>query len=169
MANVLPIEEKKRVMRAARSRFVLTASLALLISAAIALASLLPALISVRLAKSAIPEEAPLSGEARDDQAKHARALALTTAISPIVLATTTPSASVVAALSARPAGVSVTSVSYSKGRLLITGTSRDRQAVNDYREALETDARFTSVSVPVAALIGTQDGRFTITLGGSF
>ena len=169
MANVLPTEEKKRRMREVRSRFVLTTALVLLIGAAIASASLLPTLVSLQFAKSDLPEEAELSQTVRDDQAKHARALTLVTALSPVVLATTTPSKSAAAALSVKPAGVSVTSVNYSKGRILLNGVSSDRQAVNDYRESLESNDMFTSVSVPVAALVGTQDGRFTITLSGSF
>lgn len=169
MANVLPIQEKKRVLRALRSRFVLTTALALLVGAVIASASLVPAMLSVLIATNDLPDGAELSETARDDQAKHARALALVTALNPVVLATTTPSASVAAALLARPKGVSVTSVSYSKGKILLSGASTNRQAVNDYRETLEADPRFTSVAVPVAALVGTQEGRFTMTLGGSF
>jgi Tfp pilus assembly protein PilN len=169
MANVLPPEEKKRVLREVRSRFVLTFAMTLLIGATVASLCLVPALISVRLATNSIPQDAELSQTVRDDQAKHARAFALVSALNPVVLATTTPSASVAAALAAKPAGVSVTGINYSKGRLLLNGVSRDRQAVNDYREALEADTRFSSVSVPVAALVGTQDGRFTITLSGQF
>lgn len=169
MANVLPAEEKKRVLREVRSRFVLTFALVLMVGASVAIASLLPALISVRLATSGIPQDGELSQTVRDDQAKHARALALVSALNPLVLATTTPSATVIAALGAKPAGISVSGISYSKGRLLLNGVSRDRQAINDYRETLEADARFSSVSVPVAALVGSQDGRFTITLLGQF
>lgn len=156
-------------MREVRSRFILTTSIALFAGATIAAASLLPALISVRLAFGALPQEVTLSETARDDQTKHARALAVVAALGPSVLATTTPAATAFAALAAKPAGVSVTSLNYSKGRMLVSGLSRDRQAVNDYREALESDTRFTSVTVPVAALVGTQDGRFTITLMGNF
>lgn len=169
MANVLPIKEKKRVLRSLRSRFVVTAAIVLMVGALIASAALVPAIISVLSAMSGLPSDAELSETARDDQTKHARALALVTALNPVVLATTTPSASVTAALSVRPKGVSVTSVSYSKGKILISGSSSNRQAVNDYREALEADPRFTSVTVPVAALVGTQEGRFTMTLAGQF
>lgn len=169
MANVLPPEEKKRVLREVRSRFVLTMAVVLLVGAAVAVASLMPALINVQLALRSLPGEVELSGTARDDQTKHARALALVTALNPIVLATTTPSGTLIAALGAKPTGVSVTGINYSKGQLVLSGVSRDRQAVNDYLEALEADARFSSVSVPVAALVGTQDGRFTITLSGQF
>lgn len=169
MANVLPTEEKKRVLRDVRSRFVLTAACVLLTGALIATACLSPAVISVMLAINGLPQEEQLSDTTRDDQIKQARAVALVAALNPIISATTTPSSSVIAALSVKPAGVSVTSLSYSKGRLLLSGVSRDRQAVNDYRELLEADPRFITVAVPVAALVGTQDGRFTITLSGNF
>lgn len=169
MANVLPPEEKKRLVREVRSRVLLTFALVLLVGALVAIACIIPALISVQFAISDIPDDAELSQVARDDQAKHARALALVTALNPIVLATTTPSRSLAAALAVKPAGVSVTSITYSRGEIRLSGVSRNRQAVNDFREALEADRRFTSVSVPVAALIGSQDGRFTITLSGLF
>lgn len=156
-------------MRNVRSRFVLTTALVLLLGATIATASLIPAFISVRLAIQGLPESTPLSQTAQEDQEKNTRALALVAALSPITNATSTPSEALTAALTAKPAGVSITSMTYSAGKLVLAGGSGNRQAVNAYREALEADATFSSVTVPVAALVGSQDGRFTITLTGAF
>ena len=40
---------------------------------------------------------------------------------------------------------------------------------MSEYRDALSGSGRFVDVAVPVAALVGTQEGKFTITLSGSF
>ena len=169
MANVLPPLEKKRVIQSVRSRFVLAAALTLLAGAVIVALCLAPTAVFLRLAIAGLPEQVQVSETVRDDQAKQARIAAMVSTLSPIVGATTTPSASVGAALALKPVGLSVTSITYTKGRIVFSGSSRDRQAVNDYRESLEADTRYTSVAVPVAALVGTQEGRFTITLTGNF
>jgi Tfp pilus assembly protein PilN len=169
MANVLPQKEKKRILREVRSRFILTLALVLLVGALVASASMLPAWISVRIALNGISHDSEMSQTVREDQAKHARALALVNVLNPLLLSTTTPSGGLIAALTAKPAGMSITGINYTKGQLVLTGVSRDRQALNEYRETLEDEALFTSVNVPVAALVGTQDGRFTITLLGQF
>jgi hypothetical protein len=51
----------------------------------------------------------------------------------------------------------------------MIVGFSPARDAVNLYRQALQADARFKTVSVPVGDLAGTQGGKFSVTLLGDF
>lgn len=169
MANVLPPIEKKRVTQQIYVRFVLAGALTLLASALIVALCLAPTAVSLRLALMGLSEEVPVSETVRDDQVKYTRISTLVSTLAPVVAATTTPSTSVAAALTLKPVGLSITSITYEKGRIVLSGTSRDRQAVNDYRELLEADSRYTTVTVPVAALVGTQEGRFTITLTGAF
>ena len=52
---------------------------------------------------------------------------------------------------------------------IVVEGLSQSREAINEYRAELSNDARFQSVSVPIGALAGIEDGRFTVTLMGTF
>lgn len=171
MSNVLTAEAKKQLDSKARSRLVFVAAAVVAAGGLLACLSLAPVLISISTAQAALnapslEEEASL----REDQVKGLRAQALITALTPL-LATTTPTGSVSSALELLPAGVSVTSVSYDSGgkKIVLSGTSARREAVNAYRDALEASGLFSSVVIPVAALVGTQEGRFTITLTGAF
>jgi hypothetical protein len=51
----------------------------------------------------------------------------------------------------------------------MIVGFSLARDAINVYRQALQADPHFKTVSVPVGDLAGTQGGRFSVTLSGDF
>lgn len=169
MANVLPLEKKKILASRLRARFMFTLALALFIGALAAALALVPAFISTRIALSSLPE-GEISETARDDQVQGARAAALVAALAPIVHATSSaPIDSVTAALALKPAGMSISGVRYSKGKIELSGVATNRAAVSAFRDALEKDARFTTVAVPVTALVGTQEGRFTITLSGAF
>lgn len=168
MANVIPHERKKNLGKALHARFISMGSIIFLIGACIASASLLPAIISVRLARASLPQD-NLTQVDRDDQAKYARALALVHALGPLASATSSPSEVVQRAVGLKPAGISITSVTYRKGQIVLSGISSNRLAVNAFREALEKEERFSTVSVPVAALVGTREGRFTVTLSGAF
>lgn len=169
MANVLPPEKKKILAARLRARFIFTTAVVLCAGALVAALALVPAFVSVRIALSSLPES-EVSETARDDQAKGARAAALVAALGPISHATSSaPVESVTAALALKPAGMSISGVRYSKGKIELSGVAANRAAVSVFRDALEADARFTTVAVPVAALVGTQEGRFTITLSGAF
>jgi hypothetical protein len=94
---------------------------------------------------------------------------ALLSAVAPVVSATSSPTQAIETALSLRPKGVTVQRVRYigtSKSIQLAGMATRD--LLTAYRDALEKDGTFTSVSVPVAALVGSS-GQFSITLGGNF
>lgn len=166
MANVLPTA-RTVLARRMRARFVIVCGLTLASAAVVAILSLLPTFISISVARAGLAsqtqEGAPL------EQAEAARTLALIQTLNTFV-STTSPSATLEGALALRPQGVSVTSVRYVSGKpasLVLSGTSARREGVNAYRDALVHDGRFGKVSVPVAALVGTQEGRFSITLSG--
>lgn len=170
MSNVLPTEDKKILARRFRARFIFSTALVLLLGAFIAMISLVPTYLAIRAAQSALPSENDISESARDDQLQSARALALVAALTPIVNATSSsPIETAQKALSLKPAGMSISSVRYSKGKIDLTGVATNREAVTIFRDALQAEGSFSSVAVPVAAIVGTQEGRFTITLLGSF
>ena len=151
-----------------RTRFMLVLAFALGISAAVAAAALVPAFLSVRLAQAAV--HADQAGTANHaDQAQLSIAQMYTDALSPLLAATSTPSEILGVALGLKPSDINVTSMSYSKGTLVLNGTSQTREGVSVYRDALQKSGRFATIAVPVAALVGVQEGRFTITLTGAY
>ena len=169
MSNVLPEDEKKKLYRKVKARFLFAGALTLLTGAVVSSLALTPAFIQVHLAQASIEASQNAARGARDDQAKIIRAQKYVSALQPIAAATSSPSEIAAGALGLKPSGISIVGVNYTKKKLEISGVSKNRDAVNAYREALEKSNTFTKVSVPVSALVGAQEGRFTITLSGTF
>jgi hypothetical protein len=169
MSNVLTPEEKKRLDARLRARFLLAAALILAGGALIACLALAPALISVQVASASLAAPAAESEAAREDSTKAARAQSLIAALGPLVSSTSSAATALAEALAFQPADISISLITYNaeSDTIVLSGFSKGREAVNDFRDALEGSGAFTDVSVPVAALIGTQQGRFTITLTG--
>ncbi len=166
MSNVLP-NARTTYLRRVRARFVIVLGLTLSAAAAVAILALLPAYIMTFIARAGLVSSA--GSEAPAEQAEAARTLALIQTLTPFAT-TTTPSTTMLRALELRPEGVHINSVRYSAGApasLVLSGTSLRREGVNEYRDALLVDGAYGKVSVPVAALVGTQEGRFSITLTG--
>lgn len=173
MANVLSKEKLLSLRRRMSARFLLIGSLMIAASAILGIIAILPAYISVNISRAAI-ESSMEAGEpgSAEDQAAAQRAQGLIVALTPLANATSSPATALVAALSQKPAGVSITSITYTGGvkqNLVLSGVASRREGVNQFREALEKTGLFSNVAVPVAALVGTQEGRFTVTLSGSF
>jgi hypothetical protein len=166
MSNVLTPETKKKLSRSIRARYLTTLALVLVAGAFVAALALVPTFAALATARAALVVPAEEAEGARDDQAQAQRAQNLVKALSPLI-SSTTPSELLGDALSARPDGISVTSITYQarSKNIVLSGTSDGRQPVNAYRDALEAGGKFAGVSVPVSALAGTLDGRFTITL----
>lgn len=174
MSNVLPQSEKKAAQRRMRARFLFIGSCALGAGACVAILSIMPAIISLKIARAALDashrDEA--QGNPSEDQTAALRAQGLITALLPIANASSSPTAALSIALAQRPAGLSITAITYTggaKGTLALTGTANRREDVSAFRDGLEKTGRFSKVEVPVAAILGTQEGRFTITLSGTF
>jgi Tfp pilus assembly protein PilN len=171
MANVIPPEEINVVRRKISARFILVASGAIAIGALIAILALMPAYLSVRVARASIDSaiNQAAAGNLSAEQTAAVRTQGLITTLKPLASATSSPSDALLRALALKPPGVSITSITYSGGKssVVLSGTSARREAVDEFRRALEASARFTTVSVPVSAIVGTQEGRFSITLGG--
>lgn len=139
-------------------------------AALVAILAIMPAYISVRIARASVETaSSPSDGPASADQEAAVRTQKLITSLAPVANATTSPTGALAAALAEKPAGLSITSITYAsdKSTLVLSGTASRREAVSALRDALEATGRFSSVAVPVAALVGAQEGRFTITLTG--
>ena len=167
MANVLPPPAQKKLWRMYRARFIVVFSALLSTLALLAMLLILPSYLALRIA--APPQQnAPTTGQrgATGDAMAIARAQAIVLAITPVLAATSSPSSAIASALSDRPAGVVIEHITYSAdtGQLTLTGTAL-RSAVNGYHDALTGNPRFSSVSVPVSALVGSDGGRFSVTL----
>lgn len=166
MANVLPSARTTLALRM-RARYIIVLGLTLSASAFVAILALLPAFISISIARAGLTAES--THEAPTEQVEAARTLALIQTLSAFA-GTTSPATVVPSVLALRSPGISVTSIRYTSGApasLILSGTSAAREGVSGYRDALVSDGRFGKVSVPVAALVGTQEGRFSITLSG--
>jgi len=175
MANLLPPAAKENLRRDRATRLASFGAVALLAAGGLALLALTPSYIVLKMQESqgtnAIATQTPEIVAAKSDLA---RAQSVVTQIAPLATSTVFLDA-LNEVLENRPRGMSLDTISYAKaanggkGQIVVAGTSAGREAINTYRIALEKDARFDAVSVPVSALAGAQDGHFTITLTGSF
>jgi hypothetical protein len=167
MANVLPLQEYRRLRKEMHARFLIVGSLVLFVCALAVVAAFLPAEIAI--ATSATSVSAPsrdVPSDPQSDRTAIQSAQSLLAALSPVTA--TSSLDSLAAALSARPSGIEIDAISYSVAdrTIALTGKAPAPGDVDSYRAALAKDPHFTSVSVPVDALIGEQDGSFTMTLG---
>ncbi|MCR4281193.1 MAG: hypothetical protein NUV88_02585 [Candidatus Kaiserbacteria bacterium] len=178
MTNVLPKESLENVWTSYRSRLILVGSVVFLAIAFLAHLALLPAYIALRIEKSAQNQSAvvpaPPDTNPQDKANKNdiTRAKALLTGITPIVSASSSPTEAIGVALSLRPKGVTLESINFVSGQngsITLIGDSAGREGINQYREALSKGGYFKSVSVPVGALVGSEGGKFTLTLTGNF
>ena len=90
----------------------------------------------------------------------------------PALAASSSPADVIATVLAMRPAGVRVDQVIYTAGNptsLIVNGSADTNIEISDYRSLLATYPTFTSVSVPVGALVGTDGGRFSLTIFGKF
>ena len=176
MANVLPLDAQKQMRRLFRARFVVVGSLAAITGALFTFLALLPSatgLYSELLVPSDISGTPEKNTENEAERTEILRAQSLVTQFSTMVSSTTPSFEALMSALRARPAGALVEEVRYTKdggkGTILIYGNAKDRTSVTHYRDALEKEARFEEILIPASALAGAEDGRFSITLKGSF
>ncbi len=173
MSNVLPEEAKEAVWRMYRARFLIAGSLVMLAVALLAALSLFPSYVILQTEQGGVAAEAGSgTATAQADRIAVAHAQGLLTTLTPILSATTTPTAAIADALAARPIGISIdhiTMTTGATGSMIVSGTAATIEAINRYQNALRADKRFTGISVPVGELAGTAGGHFSITLSGKF
>lgn len=168
MANVLPADKQKRVWTMYRARFVLVTSLMLFGLAAAAGLTLFPSYVALEIAAPSVAEVVEGAGADRESVVSLERSQVLIRELGPLLSSTSSPIAAVESALALKPSGVSVTRVVYMSGaeedQITLIG-SGSRDAVSAYKDALTSSGSYTSVSVPVGALVGSEDGGFSIVL----
>ena len=174
MANVLPLDAQKRVWRLYRARFMVALSILIFALAVILGLSLIPSYLALSLATSPTRDVPETARAQPADAAAIARAQALIGQFSPSLTSTSSPTALLRKAIEARPAGLTLNHLSYQAGQQSATGEiilvgHAPREKIAAYRNALTSAKTFSSVSLPVAALVGSDNGRFSITLRGDF
>lgn len=173
MANVLPKKSLRAMRRFHRDHFILVGSSVAFVCGLIAFLSLLPAYVIERFERSVATDSAEVvslpQSTVRDDLV---RAQVLAKELQPFASSTVSALPFLEEVLTARPSGVKITMMSFSRGEsgtIVVSGTAPSRDEISAYRTVLASGARFQSVSVPIGALAGSEDGRFSITLTGNF
>lgn len=168
MANLLPPAFARTALRDTSVRFAAVAAAAIAGLGVFSIVTLMPTYV---LVAGDTPATSTSPTTKAQDEAVLARAQALVELLAPRVAAGGGLSI-VMTALSLRPAGVHITSISYAAGAngtdtATLAGTADRREAIEAYRSALQSSGAFTNVSIPVADLVGTTQGEFTVTLTG--
>lgn len=170
MANLLPPVSARTALRDTSVRF---AAVAAAVIAGLGVFSIIALVPTYVLVAGDAPATSTSATTKAQDEAVLARAQSLVELLSPHAAAKGALPA-VLTALSLRPAGVRITSISYAAGvngtdTATLAGTADRREDIETYRNALQSSGVFANVSVPVAALVGTTRGEFTVTLTGHF
>ena len=176
MVNVLPEGARRSVWSFYRGRFLLAAAVTLCVCGLFAFLALLPAYAALR-AEGAFFKTAPSANagvqKGKDlERDQILRTRILLEQLSPAASSSAPVFDGLVSALGARPSGVTVDRMNYvrdTEGEVTIGGTANSREGVQTYVAALRADPRWKNISVPIGDLAGTGDGRFSITLTGTF
>ncbi|HEY4517031.1 MAG TPA: hypothetical protein VJG64_03735 [Candidatus Paceibacterota bacterium] len=174
MANVLPKESRKHLRRLQRSRILLAIAYAVFAVSLTVFVALLPAAIILYSASRAgSTSTSQVQSPSDDDRAALQEVRELVFVLKPVFTATTTPTQVIQHVLSLKPPTIAIDHITYTPadgaGTIALSGTSQTPSALNAYRSALAADSRFANVSVPVGDLIGSDDGRFTMTIKGTY
>ncbi len=156
-----------------RTRFVIVGSLMAILVACVASTALIPSYLAARaVIKNSVSSKALDINAA--DRLLIVDTQELSNLMRPLVIATTTPTETILTTLAAKPEGISIDHISYLAGvggkgsRITLAGIAQSPDLIRSYREILAADKHFKNVSVPVDALVGTKDGRFTISIEGN-
>lgn len=161
------------ILREDMARFVLTGSLILLLLAFVAFLSLLPAEIALQIEAASLEKtraNAPSSDQINNDRETLADAGSYVRTLLPFTTASSTGFEAIGSAIADRPKGIALHVISYSPGTKTITisGVALASADIAAYQSALKADAHFSSVQIPVGALVG-GDKQFSVTLSGDF
>ncbi len=152
-----------------RARFVIVLSLMMIALAMFTFIALIPSFAALEVNTLSADEVNAQGSSAGESLKSMLRSQALLTAVAPIVRATSSPTSAIEKAIALRPKGVIVDHIRYiGASKSIQLGGKATREQLSAYRAALETEGTFTTVSVPVAALVGSS-GLFSITLSGKF
>jgi len=171
MANLLPALYARTIWRFYMARLILATALIFIIGAMLAALSLVPAYWTLRTSEKAAPM-APGSIDQTTQQTDRVTlisATSYTTALLAIVSASTTPSAALTEILNVKPQAIGIDRIAYTQGSIVIGGSALTPSTLEQFRSTLAANPLFKQVSVPVSALVGADQGRFTLTLTGAF
>lgn len=171
MSNLLPIPAQREVTRLHRARLAFVTSVLLASTAVVAGIILLPSHLIIEKRQASLEAsmallKAPAAN--RTDRDLLDRVQVRANVLEPLLASTSTPSETITAALSLRPAGVLIDHISYITGKntsVLLSGEAKAIDQVSVYQRALAGSGQFVGVSVPVGALAGVDDGRFRVTI----
>lgn len=171
MSNLITRETTGRESALYRGRILSTLSVCALATAVLVSLALVPAYIILQLVPA--PDATQESLKKSADGSVLSKTQSLLAGIAP-VMSTSSVAAMTGRALSEKPADVIVTSIAYTndsknkKSSLVLSGSAPRSSAVA-YRDALIATKLFDTVSVPVAVLVGSESGSFSVLLTGSF
>lgn len=175
MSNLLPKERSRALSGNFRDKLILVGALGFLCAAILAILALSPSYIALQIGQNLLGQSTSASmpsAQDRSDRKEISRSQGVMTSVAPIVSATSSEMDLLNSALEKRPRGVAINHIILTVGKnvsIVIDGSASDREEINQYKEALENDPRFTGASVPVGALLGAEGGKFTITASGAF
>ncbi len=175
MSNVLPLLARNTILRDTQARVVTVGAHVASASAVVAILALVPAFLTsaIPLLSDAVPVTSDETSALYEENRKEAsRIRAALSVLAPFTEERPQVQKIIARVYELRPGGVDIERMQYQSGKpgqITLTGVSDAREPVNDFRAALVAEGFFSSVSVPVAALVGALDGRFTMTLSGDF
>jgi len=166
MANLLPPESKRRLSRLYTARVLAVLSLTLFVLALLTGILLVPSLLALRLAAPPVSASESARDARSASTTEVAQAQAIVRAVAPLLSSRASPVEAIQAVLADKPRGVVVNRITYihHEGQVLLSGFGA-RDAINGYRETLLRNGRFSAISLPVSALVGSDDGRFSMTI----
>ena len=169
MANVLPIPAQKSLWSMQRARFLIVISLTLIALAAFTFLALVPSFAALEVNTLSAEEVTARGSTAAESIKNMSKSQSLLSAVDPVVSSTSSPAKVIEKTIALRPKGVTIDHIRYiGSSKSIQLGGKATRELLTAYRTALENDGTFTSVAVPVAALVGSS-GQFSMTLGGNF
>lgn len=175
MSNVLPLAARSKILHDTQARVITVGALVASACAIVAILALTPAFLTsaIPLLSDTVPATSDETTALYEENKKEAsRVRAALSVLAPFTEERPHVQKIIARVYELQPRGVDIERMQYQSGKpgqITLTGVSDAREPVNDFRAALVAEGVFSSVSVPVAALVGALDGRFTMTLSGDF
>ncbi|RJQ33555.1 hypothetical protein C4568_04460 [Candidatus Parcubacteria bacterium] len=172
MSNVLPPENQKRILASQRTRFIFVFAEVAIVVAFVFYIMLLPSTLMLAYTGNKTEEDPTATSTAAAYNTTLREAKLSIMQLDTVLKATTTPSTIVDAVLAAKPEGIAIDTMMYTKGspgKMVVGGHAARPDLIQAFRTALDADTRFDSVNIPVSAVFGSDTGAFTITISGTF
>lgn len=169
MSNLLSRGQRAGIVVGVELRLVIIVFAFLATVGGLLLAALLPSYVVMRTSAAALSVTQAASTTDQTQTVTDTQALIAQLAT---VAGTSSPAQLAAETIAARPKGVTISRVTYTRGSpstLVVVGVAARREDVNAYKSTLAQNPVFSSVTVPINALVGVDDGAFTLTASGGF